>query len=370
MDPKVSQRITKLVPLEEIFRKIDALAAPVKPRDVELAAALGRVLAADVVAARPLPANAVALRDGWAVSAETVSDAGSYAPVALDPKPAWVEVGGDMPAGTDAVLPEDAVTVAGEKAEALSPATPGEGVLAARGDIEDGAVLSRAGERLRAIDLAVLQAAGIEKLSVRAPEILVVRAGGEIAGDFISPLLVRMIEASGGIARADAKSLEAALGDETADAIFVIGGSGAGKNDKSVTALARAGRVEVHGMGVRPGDTAALGIVGKRPVLVLPGRFDAALAIFSIAGLRLLAKLAGRTRYIATAPVRLSRKAASQVGIAEFVPLMRISKEEAAPLASEQIAMQALSRADGWVVIPADSEGYPEGTGVTMRLFP
>lgn len=370
MDPKVSQRVTKLVPLEEIFRKIDALAALVKPRDVELAAALGRVLAADVVAAKPLPAKAIALRDGWAVRAETVADAGSYAPVVLDPKPDWVEVGNEMPANTDAVLPEDAVTVIGEKTEALSPATPGDAVLAVQGDIAEGTVLTRAGELLRSLDLAVLQAAGIEKLSVRAPRLLVVCANDQVAGDFVSPLIVRLVEASGGIARIGAKSLEAALGDDTVDAVIVIGGSGIGKNDRSVTMLARAGRVEAHGIGVQPGETAAIGMVGRKPVLIVPGRLDAALAVFSIAGLRLIAKLAGRTRYIATVPVRLSRKTASQVGIAEFVPLSRISKDEATPLASGQIALQALARADGWLLIPADSEGYPEGTSVAMRLFP
>ena len=56
------------------------------------------------------PAAPVALIDGWAVRAEQVADAGPYAPVRLDPAPAWVDAGGAMPAGTDAVLPPDAVT--------------------------------------------------------------------------------------------------------------------------------------------------------------------------------------------------------------------------------------------------------------------
>lgn len=364
---KTSQRVSKLAPLEEIFRKIDAMAAPVKPRDIELAAAPGRVLAADAAAPAALPPQAIALRDGFAVRAETVSDAGSYAPIAIVPKS--VAVGDSMPAGTDAVLAEDAVTIAGEKAEALAPAAPGENVLPAKGDVEEGAVLARAGEQLRPLDLAVLQAAGIKTVSVRAPKILIVRANEKISGDFISPPIARMVEASGGVATA-AESPESALADETADGVIIIGGSGTGKSDRSVLTLARLGRVEIHGMGVRPGDTAALGIAGKRPVLILPGRFDAALSIFMIAGLRLLAKLAGRTRYVATTPVKLSRKVASPVGIAEFVPLERMSEDEAAPLASGQIPLQALSRADGWLLIRAESEGYPEGASVAMRLFP
>ena len=134
--------------------------------------------------------------------------------------------------------------------------------------------------------------------------------------------------------------------------------------------LAKKGRVEIHGIGLQPGETAALGIVEKRPVLIVPGRLDAALSVFSILGLRLVAKLAGRTRYIAQVPVELTRKVASQVGISEFVPLERTGKNEAAPLSSGTIALSALARTDGWLLVPAESEGYPAGTTVEMRLFP
>jgi molybdopterin biosynthesis enzyme len=51
-------------------------ATPVKPRAVELSAAAGRVLAADVVVEGPLPPTAIALRDGWAVQADQVADVG------------------------------------------------------------------------------------------------------------------------------------------------------------------------------------------------------------------------------------------------------------------------------------------------------
>lgn len=364
----VSQRVSRLAPLDAIFRKIDALAVPVKPEPARLAAALGRVLAADIAAPHALPAAAAALHDGLAVRAEVVADAGSYAPVALVPKPVWVEAGDAMPADTDAVLPEDVVTANGE---ALAAATPGDGVLAAAGDMAAGAVLARAGERLRPLDLAILQAAGIKTLAVRVPKIRVV-AGNAVAGaaDTVAPLIARLVEASGGIARHDAKPLADALADTTADAVIVVGGSGAGHNDRSVTTLATAGRVDIHGMAIRPGASAALGAVDARPVLIVPGRLDAALAVFAIAGLRMIAKLAGRGRYIATVPVTLTRKVASPVGVAEFVALERIAKDIAAPHAAAPIPLAALARADGWLLVRAESEGYPEGAPVEMRLFP
>jgi molybdopterin biosynthesis enzyme len=69
-------------------------------------------------------------------------------------------------------------------------------------------------------------------------------------------------------------------------------------------------------------------------------------------------------------PVKLARKVSSQVGLAEFVPLERLSKDEATPLATGTIPLSALARTDGWLLVPAESEGYQAGTAVEMRLFP
>ncbi len=93
-----------------------------------------------------------------------------------------------------------------------------------------------------------------------------------------------------------------------ADAMIVVGGSGSGERDESVRALARAGRVEAHGIGLCPGETTAFGFVGTAPVLIVPGRLDAALAVWHVIGARLLARLAGRS----DAPVGAQCKACPQ----------------------------------------------------------
>src|SRR5688572_17183443 len=149
------QRIARLAPLAEIVARLEGAVAPLAPRDAEPVAAVGAILAADVVAGRAVPAAACALRDGWALASERVSDAGPYAPALLDPAPRWIEAGQPMPAGTDAVLPVDAVAITGAGAEAHAAAAPGEGVLAAGADIAGGAILHRAGQVLRPGDVAV-----------------------------------------------------------------------------------------------------------------------------------------------------------------------------------------------------------------------
>ena len=81
---------------------------------------------------------------------------------------------------------------------------------------------------------------------------------------------------------------------KTADAVVAIGGTGSGRNDNSVRTLARVGKVAFHGIGITPGETTAIGYVGARPVLLLPGRLDAALAGWLTVGRRMLARLAFR----------------------------------------------------------------------------
>ena len=65
----------------------------------------------------------------------------------------------------------------------------------------------------------------------------------------------------------------------------------------------------------------------------------------------------------------LSRKVASSLGVAEVVPVRRrFSQVE--PLAGAYLAPQTLARADGWILVPADSEGYPAGAQVPVRPWP
>jgi molybdopterin molybdotransferase len=366
---KASQRIAKFTPLAKACAKIDALAAPVEAREVLLENARDNFLAADASVPETLPRRAIALRDGWAVRSDVILDAGPYAPVSLSATPPWVEAGDAVPAGMDAILSPDAVVLKKEGAEVLATAAPGEGILPAGADAAKGFALRRSGERLRSMDLALLRAAGIAKVKIRAPRIRVVRANAHEGENFLTPFLARLIEASGGVTEGGAAApLEQSFIGESVDAVFALGGSGVGRNDKSVLTLARVGRVEFHGVALLPGETAAFGLAAK-PVLVLPGRLDAALAVFLTLGRRLIARLAGALEDEPRISLKLARKIASPPGFAEFVTLRR-EGDVAVPLSSGPSTLAALVRADGWLVVPPESEGYPAGATVAMRLFP
>jgi len=368
-----SQRIARLTPLAEVEARIDALVAPVPPREVALATATGHVLAADV-AVGPHPASALALRDGWAVCADLTIDAGAYAPLPL-PDATWVDAGMPLPAGADAVAQPDTVVLRGGQTQIAAPVTAGEGVLP-RGADARAVPFLHAGVCLTGARIAALAALGIARVSVRAPRVRVLPARPirDAVIDAAAALVARAIAAAGGnalidAAAADAPPLAEAVSDQESEAIVVIGGSGAGRNDASVRTLARVGRVEAHGIALAPGETSAFGMVGPRPVLVLPGRLDAALAGWLMLGARMLARLAAAREKPPAAQAKLARKVASNLGIAELIPV-RLRDGEAEPLASGWWPLDVIARSDGWILVPPDREGYPAGGEVMVSFWP
>ena len=364
------QRIARLTPLEAVLALIDAHVGAVKPRKAPIEAALGATLAEDVIAAEQ-PSRPIALRDGFAVPAAAVVDAGPYTPVALPLAACRIDVGQPLPHDVDAVLPLDAIALRGDRADAVAAAAAGEGVLPAGGDATPRLPLRRTGERLRAVDIAAIRAAGIADVTIRAPRIAIV-CGGPSASPMLDAALGWLTGAaakSGALATAKPIAFDAALTEADDDAVIAVGGTGSGRRDASVQALARLGRLETHGVAVSPGETAAFGFAGTRPVLLIPGRFDAVLAVWLLLGRHLAAKLADGGIADAAQVMPLKRKVASTIGLNELIPVA-CADGLADPLASGYLSLTAVARSDGWIVVPAESEGFAARTQVAVKPWP
>jgi molybdopterin biosynthesis enzyme len=231
--------------------------------------------------------------------------------------------------------------------------------------------LRRAGQSARAIDIAVMAAAKIRDVTIRAPRIHIVY-GGEARSpviDVAMTTLTRVAGEAGGVVTGRSITLEPALGDQETSAVIAIGGTGSGQRDAAVHTLARLGRVEAHGIAVSPGETAAFGFAGAKPVLLVPGRLDAALTIWLLVGRYLVAKLAGRRIADWPATLPLKRKVTSTIGLTELIPVA-CAGGVAEPLASGYLSLESLARSDGWIVAPAESEGFAAGTPVAVRSWP
>jgi molybdopterin biosynthesis enzyme len=358
------QRIERLTPLADLLAVIDAQVTPITPKDIDLVSALGRVLADDVHAERR-PKVVLALRDGYALRSEETADAGSYAPAPLS-LAMRVEVGEPLPPGADAVAPPDAVAD-GQTPQAFAPLTPGDGVLMPGQDCDGVEPVLRAGRALRRLDIAILAALGITRVAVRTPTACIVQARPDDAVTGAITSMVADLIACHWAATISLDNADTAfLSRPQPDAIVVVGGSGAGRHDSCVRALARAGRVVAHGIGLSPGETSAFGFIGSAPALIIPGRLDAALAVWHVVGARIMDRLSGRTDAPAVHQAKLARKIASTIGLVEFVPVAA-EEDTVTPLASVYLPWRVLAQATGYVLVPAQHEGFAPGTLVLVN---
>jgi len=221
------------------------------------------------------------------------------------------------------------------------------------------------GRRMSARGLLFAQAAGLQTLRVRRPRVRLVNIPGGLATtQFVAASAcaagaeVEMIAAAG----RDAASIAKALDGGDCDLLMTVGGTGMGRTDATVTALAARGDVLAHGIALQPGRTAAVGRIEQTPVVALPGAPDQAFAAWWALARPVLDRLSGqRGRTMERLP--LARKIASSVGIAELVLLKR-KEDQWAPLAIGELSLDAIARAEAWLLVPGGAEGFAAGMPV------
>jgi molybdopterin molybdotransferase len=345
---------------------------PVAPIELGLADALGCV-AAEMPPLKAHPRVDIAASDGWALRARDLVGASSYSPLPLAKPPVWVEAGDAMPEDCDCVIDSDAVDRTGPLLQAVAEATPGQGVRRAGGDIAEGTLVTASGRRLRPFDLMIARAAGLARLNVRRPTLRIVDIPAA-SGDVVTAQLVtesaRALGATVAFAEAsarDAASIASTLEPGGCDMLITIGGSGVGRTDATIAALAERGEVLAHGIALQPGTTSALAKIGKIPVVALPGAPDQALAVWWTLALPVLDRLSGR---LPPTPVTLplARKVASSVGIAEIVLLEKIDTAWM-PLAVGDLSLATIARSHAWLLVPGGSEGFAAGTLVDAYIL-
>jgi molybdopterin molybdotransferase len=397
-----SQSASGRARLSDVGAWIDAWAAPLGSEEVSLADAVGRVLARDVTAAIDLPPFDRAAADGFAVRAEETVGAGAYNPLPFRLAPASggvalghavaVESGDPLPAGADTVVRrEQAIPDAPGTIAMIAPAVVGAEVERVASHGVRGGVLLAAGRLLGPGDTGLLASAGAMRVPVVVrPRVRCLLAAGSVAEaghplapgtvhDANGPMLAALIERDGGavvdrrrIQRSRA-ALRGALGIGGADVILVAGGTGPGAGDETAAALSEAGELVIHGIALRPGETAGAGRASGVPVFLLPGTPAACLWAYELLAGPAIRRLAGRSAELpfATCQMRLARKIVSEIGMTDVCPVRRTADSEVEPLAPfAEAGLVAAAQGDGFVVVPEGSEGYPQGAPVTVYLYP
>lgn len=405
-----------LLPPGEALEKWLAAVGEKEPagEEVELTQALGRVTAADVRAAHALPAFARSTMDGYAArAADTYGASDSLpaylrvigeAPMGAQPafalqtgQAAVIHTGGMLPEGADAVVMlEYTQTARAGEIEVLRAVAPGENIIRAGEEVEEGQIVLAAGTLIRAAEIGGLAALGVRSARVaRRPRVGIISSGDEVVALDVEPRpgqvrdvnsysLSALIEQHGGIARRygiapdEAAALRAALDRALAecDAVVITAGSSASTRDLTAQVINAAGGpgVLVHGVNVRPGKPTILALCGTTPVVGLPGNPVSALVIALLFVVPLLERLAGLAHPRPRAPLsaRLTLNLASQAGREDWLPvtLRRAGGQFLAePVFFKSNLIFNLAQADGLLHIPADATGLSAGERVDVYPF-
>jgi molybdopterin molybdotransferase len=367
------QRLTaSLTSLDATLAALLAGIKPVAPVELPLTETPG-CIAAEQPPLKALPPSDVAAVDGWAFWSRDLVGASSYSPLPLPGSPVWVEAGDRMPERCDCVIDPDLVEQTGGLFQVLAEAIPGEGVRRVGGDIAEGSSFIAAGRRIRALDLLVARAAGLDTMAVRRPRLHLINIPALAGTAVTTQLIVESARATGAetirieASGRDARSIGAAFDAEPCDLLITVGGTGVGRTDATIEALASRGELLAHGIALRPGRTAAIGRLAGRPVIALPGAPDQALAAWWTLALPVLDRLSGSEKR-RTRTLQLARKIASSVGIAEIVLLKEVDAAWM-PLAIGELSLHAIAHADAWLAVPGGSEGYAAGTPVDAYML-
>jgi molybdopterin molybdotransferase len=355
-----------------------------------------RVLASAVAADRPIPHYRRAAMDGYAVRAADTHGASQRSPVRLSvgemvgPRQAVrVHTGSELPADADAVVKveeteqhDGAVDVFGAVASETNVGPIGE-------DVTAGQHLYDAGTQLRPSDLGLLKGTGYDSVPVyERPRVSVVPTGEELVQDDPKPgeivetngqTVAQYVERWGGvvtdreIVTDDTAALRTAIErDIDHDIVVTTGGSSVGERDLLPEVVDELGEVLVHGVALKPGHPVALGIADGTPVLNLPG-YPVACIVTAVQFLRPLLKHVGHLsqRSLPTTTARLTRKVTSEPGTRSYVRV-ELDEDENGPTATPTRSggagvLSSVALADGWVVVPDETEGYDAGASVAVE---
>ncbi|HLL92795.1 MAG TPA: gephyrin-like molybdotransferase Glp [Solirubrobacteraceae bacterium] len=306
------------IELDDARRMVFQALTPLPTVALELDCALGRVIAEDVVAERPLPAFDSSAMDGFAVRASDLAGARTGAPATLRVvdesragRPARaalargqaiaISTGAMIPAGADAVVRIEDTRREDGVVEVLGQVTPGEQVRRAGEDVQAGATVLARGATLGPAQLGALASLGRAHVTcARPPRVSLLVTGDELlaAGEPLRAGAIRdsnshAIIALARCAGADVIASEVVGDDEQrtrstlaiaaadADAVIVCGGMSVGAHDHVRPSLRALGATQAFwGLALRPGHPTWFGSLKGTPVFGLPGNPVSAIVTF------------------------------------------------------------------------------------------
>jgi len=405
--------VTEYVSVGKVLDTVLPLVSAKRSEVVPISDAYGRIAARDVLSAEDVPPMSASHMDGYAFDSRDTAKASKGSPVALPvvgevglgvrPKlPAGrnkavkVSTGSFLPNWTDAVVPVEQVSTKGNRIVITAPIAKGEYVFRPGGDIRKGEVVIRKGEAIRAQEIGLAISLGLGKLRVfTRPRVAILATGSELVSSVSAgkahvsnshvPIFVRLIQEAGcevldlGIARDVHEEILSRVqqGLSEADLVLTTGGTSVGVRDLmgGVVAALRP-RVLFHGIRMDRGRVAGVALVGRKPMVMMPGPMQGAMNAFLLFGVPIMRRLAGGPSGEVLVGAKLRTPWAARQKFPNFTKvvyarLFRTSRgAEVEIVKGETESMTVLTRSNGFLVVPENRTSLEAGEEVEVHLLP
>ena len=337
-----------MISVDEALERILSYVSALEPEEKRILAALGQVLAEDVIAPFNIPPMDNSAMDGYALQAASTAGASSSAPVELrvvgelaagyvfegevTPGTAVrIMTGAPVPRGADAVVPFEETDESGRKAPTamrrideavriLAETGVGSNIRRAGEDIREGQRVLAKGVVLRPAEVGLLASIGRTTVKVvRRPVVAVLSTGDELVevGQPLPPgriydsnvySLAALIDRYGGIPKVlgiapDTVEALVAKIHQGLDADMLLTSAGVSRGDYDMVkdVLAREGEIDFWTAAMKPGKPLAFGFFrsGQRriPHIGLPGNPVSSMVSFELFARPAILKMMGKTHW-------------------------------------------------------------------------
>ena len=380
---------------EQFFAAVNGTGFKYKAKTVCSQSACGEILAEAVYAKICSPHYNACAMDGIAVKAADTIGACEAQPVILSKEQyTVVDTGDPLPVSADSVVMiEDVTELRDGSVKLIAAVSPWHNVRQVGEDICMGDMIAPTGTKVTPSLCGAFLAGGVMSVEVKdRPLFGIIPTGDEIVLPKENPENGEIIEFNSSVFSAmlgewgaDAKVydivkdkknlLTEALKKAAAecDAVLVLAGSSAGRDDYTSTVIETLGKVIIHGIAAKPGKPAVLGIAENAPVVGLPGYPVSAIVVMEEFVKELVSlwynKPCDVERYVEAV---LAKRVVSSLKYKEYVRVSLGRTEDgyfAVPLPRGAGIITSFTKAAGILEVPQNSEGLEEGEKVRVRLL-
>ena len=399
--------------LQTLLARLD-VSLPRASECISLTVSLGRATSTDIISPETLPAFPRSTVDGFSVNAidtfgatpglpsylEVIGEVSMGKPPSISLNTGQTAVtytGGMLADRADAVVMiEDTQQIDEHTIEVLRPVAVGENMVHPGEDVHAGDTIIAQGKIIRPQDIGALQSVGINHIkATKKPRVALLSMGDEVISSDQTPIVgqVRdvnthtisaMISQSGGVPIPlgiakddfDEQLKMAKSGLSEADILVFSAGSSVSIRDITADIINTLGEpgVIVHGLSLKPGKPAIIGIVDHKPVFGLPGNPVSAMIVFDLLVRPTIYQLAD-CKFPPAPPsiiAQLGANVPSAPGREDYMPVKLENTDvsiTAHPILGKSNLIYTLARADGLIQVPIDKSGLYEGDFVKVRLF-